>query len=85
MSGLHNNNRDLLLLSRTGELSPEELEYTAAQLHKILFPIESHLHFCSVHEVIDVNRFKVITKPHKVQQVIADRGRNPFVFICCRN
>lgn len=76
--------RDLLLLSRKEGCNEHEVEHEIQLLNNILFHAESMNNFCVANEVIDVNRYKVINKPRKIEQIIK-RKLKPFVFVNNKN
>ncbi|MFY7652606.1 MAG: hypothetical protein ACOVQE_07865 [Chitinophagaceae bacterium] len=78
--------RDVFVAKR----SPYSEEYQKLQLKKlneIISIAENHHNFCTVHEVIDVNKHKIFKKPHLVEQVLANcKGQlKPFVFLNNKN
>jgi len=83
---MHETNRDLLVISKSITLANEAImQYQITCLHEILHNTETVLNFCTAHEVIDINRGKIITKSLLVQQAIELKGEKPFVFISCKN
>jgi hypothetical protein len=78
-------NRDLLVLSKKASLDPGELEHEVEQLHQILFFTETMQNFCIANELIDVNRYKIITKPHLIQRLVQEGELKPFQFVCNKN
>ena len=78
-------NRDLLVLSKKASLNPSELQHEVDQLHQILFIAETLQNFCVATELIDVNRYKIVTKPRKIERVIRQQHLKPFQFICNKN
>ncbi len=78
-------NRDLLVLSKKAALDPSQLEQEVAQLHQILFHTETLRNFCIVTELIDINRYKIINKPHKLERFIREHSLKPFQFIFNKN
>jgi hypothetical protein len=78
-------NRDLLVLSKKLANNAAALEHEIECLNKILFVVENMYQFSIANEVIDINRFKIITLPNLVQQAIRQRSHKPFVFINCKN
>jgi hypothetical protein len=78
-------NRDLLVLSKNTSPDPQELEHEVEQLHQILFHAETMSNFCMVNELIDVNRYKVITKPRQVERIVREKRLKPFQFISNKN
>ena len=82
---MSNTNRDLLVLSKSLIHNEAALDYEVKCLHKILLEVENIFQFCIAHEVIDVNRYKIISKPFLVQQALEQRFKKPFVFMNCKN
>lgn len=84
-SSMHDPNRDILVISTKAHLDDALYSRELAILHKILFEIETLSGYCRCHEIIDVNKHKVIRKPMLVQQAIRDQLHKPFVFAFCKN
>jgi hypothetical protein len=78
-------NRDLLVLSRNASPDPKELEHEVEQLHQLLFHVESLHNFCRVNEIVDVNQYKIITKPNKIERIIREYKLKPFQFVSNKN
>jgi len=82
---MKNGSRDLLVLTRNDGLEPFELAHEVEVLNELLYQTESLQNFCLANEVIDVNHFKIIRKPHLIRQVVREKLNKPFVFICNKN
>ena len=82
---MKSSNRDLLVLSKKVKVDPKDLEHEVELLHEILYKVESLANFCEATEVIDVNRYKIIRKPHIIEQIIREKSLKPFQFIFNRN
>ena len=78
-------NRDLLVLSKNLSTDQRELELEVEKLHKILFEAESLQNFCVVTEIIDLNIYKIITNPVKIERIIRQRKLKPFQFLNNKN
>jgi hypothetical protein len=78
-------NRDLLVLLKHGSVSEAAMEHEVTLLNKLLYGVESIHSFCIANEVIDVNKYKIIKKPHLIQQAIRDKSHKPFVFVYNKN
>jgi len=78
-------NRDLLVLSKSASLNNDSFQHELEQLNSLLFNIENLQSFCAAHEIIDVNKYKVIKKFHLIQQIIREKALKPFVFIFNKN
>lgn len=78
-------NRDLLVLTKKTAMKPGELEHEVELLVDLLFHVENMTAFCIANELIDLNRYKIIRKPHLIQQILRDKKLKPFVFISNMN
>lgn len=77
-------NRDLLVLARSSAENPNAQEIEL--LNELLCHVESMEVFCNANEIIDLNKYKVITKPDKIMRLIWKRETiKPFVFINNKN
>jgi hypothetical protein len=77
--------RDLLVLSKKASIDKNELEHVVEKLHELLFHVESIENFCLANEVIDLNKYKVITDPAKIERIISKKKMHPFQFINNKN
>jgi len=66
-------------------LSQEAMEHEVEVLNSILYSVESLHSFCVANEIIDVNHYKIIQKPHLIQKTIREKGHKPFVFVSNKN
>jgi len=78
-------NRDLLVLTKYEVPDPIAMEQEIVFLNKLLFTVENLHTFCIVNEIVDVNKYKIIKKPHLIHQIIRERNIKPFVFIFNKN
>jgi hypothetical protein len=78
-------NRDLLVLTKKVTMNPTELEHEVELLVDLLYHVENINAFSIANEVLDINRYKVIEKPHLVQKIIREKKLKPFVFISNKN
>lgn len=78
-------NRDLLVLSKNTSPDPRQLEHEVEQLHEILFHVETMRNFCMANELIDMNRYKIIRKPHQIERIVRENTLKPFQFINNKN
>lgn len=78
-------NRDLLVLSDTTRLSPEELEREVNFLNTLLSHIENWETFSIANELIDINRHKIIRKTFLIQKILSEKKLKAFVFTCNKN
>lgn len=82
---MKSSSRDLLVLSKKVSMDPRELEHEVELLHELLFHVESLSNFCLATEIIDVNRYKIIYKAHRIEQIIRERSLKPFQFLFNKN
>lgn len=78
-------NRDLLVLMKHDSVSDAAMEHEVDLLSTLLYSVENLQSFCIANEVIDLNNYKIIQKPHLIQQAIREKSHKPFVFICNKN
>ena len=78
-------NRDLLVLTGKTKMSRQQLEHQVELLNDLLYHVENLNAFCIANEVIDVNKYKIIQKPHIILQIIREKSLKPFVFISNKN
>ncbi|MEO6232271.1 MAG: hypothetical protein ABJB11_00420 [Ferruginibacter sp.] len=78
-------NRDLLVLFNQELLSPQAIEHEVEMLHELLFVVERLDNLVVAHEVLDLNKYKVINKNVVVRNTIHKQELKPFVFLNCKN
>lgn len=78
-------NRDLLVLTKKETMKPGELEHEVELLVDLLYHVEQMEAFCVANELIDLNRYKIIQKPHLIKQAVREKKLKPFVFISNNN
>ena len=78
-------NRDLLVLVKDEFDSEKSMEKELEQLNKILFTVETTTTFCIVNEILDFNRYKVLSNPKKVLKVLQQDELKPFQYIYNKN
>jgi hypothetical protein len=78
-------NRDLLVLMKHDSVSEAAMEHEINLLNNLLYNVESIHSFCIANEVIDINKYKIIQKPHLIQQAIREKSHKSFVFVCNKN
>lgn len=78
-------NRDLLVLFNQELMTPQAIENEVELLHELLFSVERLDNLVSVHEVIDLNKYKVIKKHITVRKIIRLQELKPFMFLNCKN
>lgn len=82
---MNNPNRDLLVLFNHELMTQKAIEYEVEQLHQLLYAIEGIESLIIAHEIIDLNKYKVINKNTQLRKLIRQRELKPFVFLNCKN
>lgn len=82
---MNTGNRDLLLLTKYEKSDSVAMKLELKFLNDLLYRVESLHHFCIVNEIIDVNKYKIFTKPYQVHKISRERRIKPFVFIFNKN
>jgi hypothetical protein len=78
-------NRDLLVLFNQELLSPQAIEHEVELLHELLHVVERLDNIVTAHEVLDLNKYKVISKTIVIRDTIRKQELKPFVFLNCKN
>lgn len=78
-------NRDLLVLVKDERLNEAAMEFELEQLNKILVTLETVECLCVVHEVFDLNKYRVFSKEKHIREVLQKKDLKPFVFISNKN
>jgi hypothetical protein len=78
-------NRDLLVLLKDETMSEQAIEQEVEKLNTMLFRLERSAYFCNAHELIDMNKFKVIHDSRQILQFAREKEQKPFVFLCNLN
>jgi hypothetical protein len=77
--------RDLLVLVKDEHMNEKFMEHELEQLNEMLFHYETMEKFCAVHEIFDLNKYKIVIKPYLMQQIIRQKELKPFQFLCNKN
>lgn len=82
---MNNPNRDLLVLFNQEMMSPQAIEHEVEQLHQLLYAIEGIENLITAHEIIDLNKYRIIKSSSQLRKHLRLRDLKPFVFLNCRN
>jgi hypothetical protein len=82
---MNNPNRDLLVLFNQELMTPQSIEHEVELLHQLLYSIERIENLVIAHEIIDLNKYRIIIKPIQLRKLIRYRELKPFVFLNCKN
>lgn len=77
--------RDLLVLSKNTAADQREIDSELEKLHELLFTVECVENFCLANEIIDVNKYRIISNPIKIEKIISKNKMKPFQFINNKN
>ena len=78
-------NRDLLVLSKNISKDEREMQLEVEKLNQILFHVEAIENLCLANEIIDINNYKIVRKPEKIEKLISNNRLKPFQFIHTKN
>lgn len=78
-------NRDLLVLVKDEHLNEKAIENELEQLNQLLFHVETIDNFCSAHEVLDMNRYRILQEARQIRKLANQKELAPFVFIFNKN
>ena len=82
---MNKTNRDLLVLFKQELLSPQAIEETVDWLHEILQTTERLNNLVVAHEILDLNKYKVIHNPLVLRSTLRKDALKPFIFLNCKN
>ncbi len=77
--------RDLLVLSKKASIDKVEMEREIEKLNQLLFYAESIENLCLLTEIIDLNYYRIIRKPQKIEKILSNNKLKPFQFIHNKN
>lgn len=66
-------------------MTPQAIEHEVEMLHQMLYSFEGLESLVVAHEIIDLNKYRVISKPHKLRKIIRYSELKAFVFLNCKN
>jgi Asp-tRNA(Asn)/Glu-tRNA(Gln) amidotransferase C subunit len=66
-------------------LSPQAIEETVDWLHEILQTTERLNNLVVAHEILDLNKYKVIHNPLVLRNTLRKDALKPFIFLNCKN
>jgi hypothetical protein len=77
--------RDLLVLLKQELMSPQAMEHQVEALHKILPTTEQIQNLVTAHELLDLNKYKIVNNPVQLRDFFKRKTLKPFVFLNCKN
>jgi hypothetical protein len=78
---MNNPNRDILVLFKQELMTPQAMEQQVMLLHEMLFHVEKMDNVVTAHEILDLNKFKVISKATRIKEFLRLSKDVPFVFL----
>jgi len=82
---MNNSNRDLLVLFNQELMTPQALEHEVGLLHELLFTVERLDNLVIAHEIIDLNKYKIIAGSIQIKKFIRLKKDKSFVFLNNKN
>ncbi len=78
---MHNPNRDILVLFKQELMTAQAMERQVSLLHDLLYRVEKLDNLVTAHELIDLNKFKIISKSFHIKNYLRSGKEKPFVFL----
>ncbi|HNU86665.1 MAG TPA: hypothetical protein PKJ94_00140 [Ferruginibacter sp.] len=66
-------------------MTQKAIEHEVEQLHQLLYSIEGIDSLIIAHEILDLNKYRVINSDIQLRKLIRQRELKPFVFLNCKN
>lgn len=82
---MNNANRDLLVLFNQELMTPQSIEHEVELLHQLLYTFERIENMVIAHEIIDLNKYRIINKSNLLRSFVRQKESKPFVFLNCKN
>lgn len=82
---MNKSNRDLLVLFNQQMMTQQAIEHEVELLHQLLYSIERLDNLVIAHEIIDLNKYKIINKDQLLRRTFRQSELKPFVFLNCKN
>jgi hypothetical protein len=78
---MNKSNRDLLVLFKQELMTPQAIEHEVDWLHDLLFKVERLDNFVPAHEILDLNKYKILHGNFEIKKLVRARTEKPFVFL----
>ena len=66
-------------------MTPQAIEHEVELLHELLYKVECIDNLIIAHEVMDLNKYKVIKDSFRLRTFFRQRTLKPFEFLNCKN
>jgi hypothetical protein len=79
-------NRDLLVMFKQRAMSQKDIDMQVMQLNDLLFTTERLDNFVRAHEIIDLNKYKLIKNPVDIKKILREKKLSKsFLFLFNKN
>jgi hypothetical protein len=78
-------NRDLLVLFKEELMNPQAIEHEVELLHELLYSVERMDNLIVAHEVINLNKYKIISDKDVIRMTLRQNELKPFIFLNNKN
>ncbi|MEO8763780.1 MAG: hypothetical protein ABI416_05815 [Ginsengibacter sp.] len=78
-------NRDLLVLFKEELMNPQAIEHEVEMLHELLYSVERIDNLIVAHEVINLNKYKIVSDENIVRMTLRQNELKPFIFLNNKN
>lgn len=79
-------NRDLLVMFRQSMMSEKDIERQVMLLHELLFNTERLDNFVGAHEILDVNRRRIVRSSVEIKKMLRQKKLDKaFIFFSNKN
>ena len=82
---MNNPNRDILVLFKQELMTPQAMEHEVSLLHDLLYTVERLDNIVTSHELLDLNKNKVINKLAHIKNYLRSGKEKAFVFLNNKN
>ena len=77
--------RDLILLRKEDRPNELSIAHEVACINQLLQSVETDSSLCNAHELIDLNRFKILHDTITISKALKLKELKPFQFLFIRN
>ena len=78
-------NRDLLVLFKEELMNPQAIEHEVEMLHELLYSVERIDNLIVAHEVINLNKYKIVSDKNTIRMTLRQNELKPFIFLNNKN
>ena len=78
-------NRDLLVLFKEELMNPQAIEHEVEMLHELLYSVERIDNLIVAHEVINLNKYKIVSDKNVIRSTLRQNELKPFIFLNNKN